>query len=66
MRLRRSIGSLSPATETDAVAAMRHVAEGNAQSAHDAGLPDAAVCAWQTRILAALDDIAQWLAAPRA
>jgi uncharacterized protein len=55
-------GSLSPATKTDAVAAMRHVAEGNAQSAHDAGLPDAAVCAWQTRILAALDDIAQWLA----
>ena len=48
--------------ETDAVAAMRHVAEGNAQSAHDAGLPDAAVYAWQTRILAALDDIAQWLA----
>ena len=41
---------------------MRHVAEGNAQSAHDAGLPEAAVRAWQTRILAALDGIAPWLA----
>ena len=53
---------LPPLTETDAVAAMRHVAEGNAQSAHDAGLPEEAVRAWQARILAALDGIAPWLA----
>ena len=54
--------SLPPVTETDAVAAMRHVAEGNAQSAHDAGLPEEAVRAWQTRILVALERIAPWLA----
>ena len=53
---------LPPLTETDPVAAMRHVAEGNAQSAHDAGLPEEAVRAWQARILAALDGIAPWLA----
>ncbi len=54
--------SLPPVTETDTVAAMRHVAEGNAQSAHDAGLPRDTVRAWQTSILAALDGIAPWLA----
>ena len=62
MQSRRSIAACHPLTETDAVAAMRHVAEGNAQSAHDAGLPDEAVRAWQTRILVALDGIAPWLA----
>jgi hypothetical protein len=41
---------------------MRHVAEGNARSARDAGLPEPAVQAWQTRILGELDDIAPWLA----
>jgi uncharacterized protein len=53
---------LPPLTETDPVAAMRHVAEGNAQSAHDAGLPAEAVRAWRARILVALDGIAPWLA----
>jgi uncharacterized protein len=54
--------SLPPVTGTNTVAAMRHVAEGNAQSAHDAGLPRDPVRAWQTSILAALDGIAPWLA----
>jgi uncharacterized protein len=44
------------------VPAMRHVAAGNARSARDAGLPEPAVQAWQTRILGALDGIAPWLA----
>ena len=35
---------LPPLTETDPVAAMRHVAEGNAQSAHDAGLAGTHPC----------------------
>jgi hypothetical protein len=41
---------------------MRGVVEGNVQSALDAGLPVDAVRAWQTRIVAALDSIAPWLA----
>jgi uncharacterized protein len=53
---------LPAATGTDAVAAMRYVALGNARSARDAGLPEDAVQAWQERILAALDGIAAWLA----
>src|SRR5262249_7914487 len=53
---------LPPATAFDTVCAMRHVARGNAQTARDAGLPDAAVQAWQTRILSELDAIAPWLA----
>ena len=53
---------LAPATGIDAVAAMRRVVEGNARSARDAGLAEDAVQAWQTRILAALDGIAPWLA----
>ncbi len=53
---------LSPARGTDAVAAMRQVALGNAQSAHDAGLPENAVHDWQARIITALDAIAPWLA----
>ena len=66
--------SLPPETEIDAVAAMRHVAEGNAQSALDAGLPGAAVRAWQTQQLVALDTHCavagtartRWLRSPRA
>ena len=54
--------ALPPATGIDAVTAMRGVVEGNAQSALDAGLPVDAVRAWQTRIVAALDSIAPWLA----
>ncbi|HME25303.1 MAG TPA: AAA family ATPase [Acetobacteraceae bacterium] len=53
--------SLPPATGTDVVAAMRHVANGNAQSACHAGLAEDAVQGWQTRILGALDAIAPWL-----
>jgi uncharacterized protein len=53
---------LPPAIGVDAAAAMRHVTRGNAQSALDAGLPETAVQAWQTRILEALDGIAPWLA----
>jgi aminoglycoside phosphotransferase family enzyme/predicted kinase len=53
--------SLPPVLGGDVVAAMRQVAEGNAQSARDAGLPEAAVQAWQTRNLGALDAIAPWL-----
>lgn len=53
---------LPPAVGTDAVAAMRHVIEGNAQAARDAGLADDAVQAWQTHILRALDAISPWLA----
>ena len=41
--------------------AMRRVTDGNAQSALDAGLPEAAVRTWQTQLLAALDSIAPWL-----
>ena len=53
---------LAPATGIDAVAALRRVIQGNAQSARDAGLAEDAVQAWQTRILDALDGIAPWLA----
>jgi uncharacterized protein len=41
--------------------AMRTIAQGNARAALDAGLPALAVQAWQTRQLAALDAIADWL-----
>jgi uncharacterized protein len=51
-----------PQASPGAVRAMRHVAKGNAQSARDAGLPEDAVQAWQTRILDALHAIAPWLA----
>lgn len=49
-------------TSHDPVKAMRHVAEGNAQSALDAGLAPTIVQAWLTRLLAALDTISPWLA----
>jgi aminoglycoside phosphotransferase family enzyme/predicted kinase len=52
---------LPPARDTDAVAAMRHVSVGNAQSALDAGLPADQVQDWQTNVLAALNGIAAWL-----
>ncbi len=55
---------LPPAAGIDAAAAMRDVTIGNARSALDAGLPADAVQHWQTRLLAALDDIAPWLAEP--
>jgi uncharacterized protein len=54
--------ALPPAAGFDAVAAMRDVTRGNARSALDAGLPAQSVQDWQTRLLAALDDIAPWLA----
>jgi aminoglycoside phosphotransferase family enzyme/predicted kinase len=54
---------LPPACGFDAVAAMRQVALGNAQSARDAHLPDSQVGDWQEGIVAALEDIARWLAA---
>ncbi len=57
--------ALPPAAATDAVAAMRHVADGNAQSAHDAGLPEEAVRSWLAGIRMALDGIAPWLARRR-
>ena len=41
--------------------AMRHVTDGNAQSALDAGLPEAAVQTWQAQLHAALNRIAPWL-----
>jgi uncharacterized protein len=41
--------------------AMRHVTDGNARSALDAGLPEAAVRSWQAQLLAGLDSIAPWL-----
>jgi hypothetical protein len=44
------------------VAAMRRVADGNALSALDAGLPADAVEAWLTRITIAQNAIAPWLA----
>jgi hypothetical protein len=40
---------------------MRHVTDGNARSALDAGLPESAVRNWQTQLLAALDAVAPWL-----
>lgn len=52
---------LSPARGINPVAAMREVAHGNAQSAHDAGLPGNAVHDWEAGIMAALDAIAPWL-----
>lgn len=43
------------------VAAMRHVTEGNAQSALDADLPAAEVQAWRSAAMAALEGMALWL-----
>src|SRR5271165_5877165 len=53
---------LTPATGTDVVTAMRNIANGNAESARDAGLAEDAVQARQTGVLAALDAMAPWLA----
>jgi aminoglycoside phosphotransferase family enzyme/predicted kinase len=53
---------LSAASVTDIVASMREVMQGNVRSARDAGLPEAAVAAWQMRLKAAFDVIAPWLA----
>jgi hypothetical protein len=54
-------GKLHPAAGIDAVLSMRRVAEGNAQSALDAGLAGDDVQRWLTDILATLDSIAPWL-----
>jgi aminoglycoside phosphotransferase family enzyme/predicted kinase len=54
---------LPPVAGTDAVAAMRHVARGNASAARDAGLPAARIEAWLHGELAAIEQIAPWLAA---
>lgn len=52
----------SPTSRATGVSdAMRHVANGNARSALDAGLPADAVEAWLTRMTIALDAIAPWL-----
>ena len=51
-----------PRASPGVVAAMRHVTEGNARSALDAGLPSAEVAAWQSAAIAALEGIAPWLA----
>ncbi len=53
-------GALAPASAA-VVAAMRHVTEGNARSALDAGLPPMEVETWRSAALAALDGIAPWL-----
>ncbi len=51
-----------PVKAADPVEALREVTRGNARSALDAGLPKDAVQHWQTRLHAALDNIAPWLA----
>ena len=51
-----------PVEAADPVEALREVTRGNARSALDAGLPKDAVQHWQTRLHAALDNIAPWLA----
>jgi hypothetical protein len=51
-----------PTASPGAVAAMRHVTDGNARSALDAGLPSTEVAAWQSAAIAALEGIAPWLA----
>jgi aminoglycoside phosphotransferase family enzyme/predicted kinase len=53
---------LAPQAGMDAVAAMRHVVEGNAQAARDAGLADDDVKVWHATIVRAFDAIAPWLA----
>ena len=51
-----------PTASPGVVAAMRHVTDGNARSALDAGLPSTEVAAWQSAAIAALEGIAPWLA----
>lgn len=51
-----------PRASPGVVAAMRHVTDGNARSALDAGLPPTEVAKWQSAALAALEGIAPWLA----
>jgi aminoglycoside phosphotransferase family enzyme/predicted kinase len=52
---------LAPATGIDAVAALRRVIHGNAESARDAGLAEDAAQTWEKRILVMLDGIKPWL-----
>jgi aminoglycoside phosphotransferase family enzyme/predicted kinase len=54
---------LPPVAGIDPVAAMRHVARGNAKAARDAGLPEARIEAWLYGELAAIERIAPCLAA---
>lgn len=54
--------ALPPAQGVDSAAALDRVARGNAQAAHDAGLPDDRVRAWLTTAGAHLAQIAPWLA----
>src|SRR5690242_2596173 len=51
-----------PMASPGVVGAMRHVTDGNARSALDAGLPSAEVAAWQSAAISALEGIAHWLA----
>ena len=53
--------TIPAASNVDAVAAMRHVTEGNVRSALDAGLPEPEVRAWEAQVLTGLDAIAGWL-----
>jgi uncharacterized protein len=54
---------LGPAEAGDPHAAMVEVAEGNARSAREAGLPEAQVAAWRAGMLAGLDIRRDWLRA---
>ena len=54
---------LPPVAGIDPVAAMRHVARGNANAARDAGLPEARIETWLYGELAAIERIAPCLAA---
>ncbi len=54
---------LPPVSGIDPVAAMRHVARGNASAACEVGLPEARIDAWLHGELAAIERIAPWLAA---
>jgi hypothetical protein len=54
-------GALPAVPGTDPAPALRQVAEGNALSAVEAGLPPADVAAWQEAALAALDKLSVWL-----
>jgi uncharacterized protein len=53
-------GALPPATGVAVAETMRWIAEGNVDSAHSAGLPDAPVQAWFAEVSAALAGITAW------
>ncbi len=53
--------ALPPAHSVDPAVALDRVARGNAQAAHDAGLPDARVQAWLSAATERIAQIAPWL-----